>query len=166
MLWIGVVSYDSVAKYYLRQSGHYLDNPPPGCLFAIGVMKMEPVLFDDLPVPCGPLIGLCLVGRPVARNLPQDGSVGEITRMVLDEGLPYGTASKALIAASVAAKKREMKSLISYHDRTKHTGCIYRKAGFKKDGITKPSKTGWSSRCRPKSEGVGSTSKRRWKMEL
>lgn len=166
MLWIGPVSYDASAKLYLQQSGHYLDNPPPGCLFAIGVREMKPVLFDDLPVPCGPLLGLCLVGRPVARNLPQDGSVGEVTRMVLDAGLPYGMASKVLVEAGSIGKKKGMHSLISYHDRTKHTGCIYRKAGFRKDGVTTPGKVGWGSRNRPKSQKVGHTSKRRWKLEL
>lgn len=155
--------YDATAKAYLKQSGHYLDNPPPGALFAIGVFENAAGLFG---VVAGRLIGLCLVGRPVARMLPQDGSVGEITRMVLDAGLPHGTASAVLREAIAVAAKRRMVRLIAYHDRTRHTGCIYRKAGFRKDGTTTPSATGWASRDRPKSADAGSTSKRRWSIAI
>lgn len=165
-LWIGIVSYDASAKLWLAASGHYLDNPPPGCLFAVGVRETAPVLFDDMPVPVGSLLGLCLVGRPIARALPQDGTVGEITRMVLLAGLPYATASEVLRYCARVAGKRGMASLIAYHDRTRHTGCIYKKAGFRKDGVTTPHRTGWASRSRPRSETVGQTSKRRWRLEV
>lgn len=165
-LWIGPVSYDASAKAYLRGSGHYLGNPLPGCLFAIGVRALRPVLFVDLPVADGPLLGLCLIGRPIARMLPQDGSIGEVTRMVLTPGLPHGTASAVLREAGVRAARRGMAALIAYHDRTRHTGCIYRKAGFRKDGATTPSGTGWGSRNRPRSADVGATPKRRWRLTL
>lgn len=165
-LWIGRVSYDAAAKVWLQASDHYLKNAPPGCLFAVGVQAIVPVLFADLPVATGSLLGLCLVGRPVARKLPQDGSVGEITRLFLSSGLPHGTASAVLRQAAQIARSLGMKSLISYHDRTRHTGCIYRKAGFRKDGITVPNTTGWQSRNRPNSVAVGLTSKRRWRLDL
>ena len=155
--------YDATARSYLARSGHYLNNPPPGALFAIGVFEDVDGLFG---VVAGRLIGLCLIGRPVARMLPQDGSVGEVTRMVLDSGLPYGTASAVLREAIAVAAKRRMTRLIAYHDRTRHTGCIYRKSGFRKDGTTAPSATGWASRKRPKSADAGSTSKRRWSIEI
>lgn len=165
-LWIGRVSYTDAVKMWLGASGHYLDNPPPGCLFAIGVRRLEPVLFDDLPVPVGDLLGLCLVGRPSARMLPQDGSVGEITRMVLLPGLPYGLASEVLKRAIREAAERGMAELIAYHDRTRHKGCIYKKAGFKKAGVTTPSGLGWASRSRPKSATAGATSKRKWSIKV
>ena len=165
-LWIGKVSYDAAAKLWLATSGHYLENPPPGCLYAIGVRELAPVLFDDLPVATGALLGLCLIGRPVARMLPQDGSVGEVTRMVLLPGLPHGTASEVLRRAGREAATRGMAALIAYHDRTRHTGCIYRKSGFRKDGLTAPHAVGWGSRDRPKSAAVGLTSKRRWRLVL
>lgn len=163
-LWIGIVSYDTAAKRYLRDSGHYLQNPPPGCLFAVGVTELGPDLLSDVSVSIGPMRGLCLIGRPVARALPQDGSMGEITRLVLDAGLPHGTASAVLRFAASEAWHRGMASLVSYHDRSRHTGCIYRKAGFRKDGATKPRTSGWGSRDRPASEDAGSTSKRRWRL--
>ena len=167
-LWIGHVTYGNDAKRWLKASGHYLDNPPPGCLFAIGVRALRPVLFADLPVADGPLLGLCLVGRPVAPGLPQDHSIGEITRMILLPGLPYGTASVVLRAAAAHGQRRGMLSLIAYHDRTRHKGCIYRKAGFRKDGTTTPSPNsiGWASRPRPNSAHAGDTPKRRWRLDL
>lgn len=165
-LWIGSVSYDASVKAWLQASNHYLNNAPPGCLFAIGVFSSSPSLFVGLDVPVGQMLGLCLVGRPVARRLPQDGSIGEITRLFLTSGLPYGTASAVLRKAADVAKLRGMIALISYHDRTRHTGCIYRKAGFRRDGVTTPRQLGWASRAKRASGTAGQTSKRRWRLEL
>ena len=161
------ISYTDNVKKWLGESGHYLNNPPPGCLYAVGVYAGEPGLFGEL-VAAGPLLGLCLVSRPVARMLPQDGSIGEITRFVLLPGLPYGTASRVLRYAAEVARTRGMEALISYHDRTKHTGTIYKKAGFKKDGVTTPPKgSGWASRNRSESATSNQfTSKRRWRLTL
>ena len=65
----------------------------------MGVKPGASGLFGDT-VAGGDLLGLCLVGRPVARMLPQDGSVGEVTRFVLLDGLPHGTASALLLRAA------------------------------------------------------------------
>ena len=159
-----VESYTDDIRDWLGRTDHYLDNPPIGCLYAVGVRLMVPGLFGS--VAAGPLVGLCLVGRPTARMLPQDGSVGEVTRLWLSPGLPHGTASACLRYAADVARSRGMVALISYHDRTRHTGCIYRKAGFRKDGTTRPSATGWASRDRPASASAGSTPKRRWRLDL
>ena len=61
-----------------------------------------------------------------------------------------------------------MVSLISYHRRDKHSGCIYRKAGFKKWGIVKPPQgAGWGSRERAESTTREQAhSKRRWRLDL
>jgi len=144
---------------------HYLAAPPPGCLFAVAVRPEAPGLFG--PVAAGPLMGVCLVGRPVARMLPQDGTVGEVVRLVL-VGCPYGTASALLRYAADVGRARGMDALISYHDRSRHTGCIYRKAGFRKDGVTKPPKgKGWGSRSgRAQAASSQGTSKRRWRLDL
>lgn len=170
-LWIGVVPYDETAKKYLRNCDHYLQNPPPGCLIAIGVTGAIAGLFRESVSDDKGLLGLCLVGRPVARMLPQDGSVGEVTRMHLANGLPYGTASLVLRKAAEACSRRGMKKLIAYHDRTRHTGCIYRKAGFKKDGVTRSisaSSKGWGSRAGRNQSAIDAsfTPKRRWSIDL
>lgn len=105
-LWIGPVSYDAEARAYLAASDHYLGNPPPGALFAVGVRRAAPGLFDGVEVGAGPLLGLCVVGRPVARMLAQDGSIGEVTRLHLAPGLPHGTASRVLRRAAEVATRR------------------------------------------------------------
>ena len=164
-LWMGPESYTDEAKAWLARSGHYLDNPPPGCLFAVAVREGMPGLFGET-VQTGPRLGLCVVGRPVARELPQDGSVGEVTRFVLSPGLPHGTASRLLLAAADQARVRRMVALIAYHDRTRHTGCIYKKAGFRKDGSVKLRAVGWGNRAGRKSAEYGPAPKRRWRLAL
>ena len=155
-------SYCDEHRAMLRES-HYLAAPPPGCLFAVAVRELQPGLFG--PTPIGPLTGVLLVGRPIARMLPQDGSVGELIRVVL-KGCPYGTASKAIAHTAGVARARGMSAIIAYHDRSRHTGCIYRKAGFRKDGAsTPPQGKGWASRSGRRTDAQG-TSKRRWRLDL
>ncbi len=165
-LWIGRITYGPPERLWMNRHGHYLSNAPPSCLFCIGVHERGTDLVGgDIGV--GPILGMCTVGRPVARMLPQDGSVGEITRMYLINGLPHGTASAVLRACVERARRREMKTLIAYHDRTRHTGCIYRKAGFKKDGLTAAATgKGWGTREGRVSAEYEATPKRRWAIHL
>jgi hypothetical protein len=165
-LWIGRVTYGPPERAWLNAHDHYLNNAPPGALLAVGVLERGADLFGHA-IGIGGLKGLCLVGRPVAPALPQDGTWGEVSRMYLVAGLPHGTASLVLNAAADLATKRGVKVLIAYHDRTRHTGCIYRKAGFRRDGGHLGTSHGWAtSRKRPASEVAGSTPKRRWRREL
>jgi len=123
-------------------------------------------MLGEYPISIGPLLGLCLVGRPVSPRLPQDGSLGEITRMWLAPSLPHGTASRVLRYAAKLAGARGFDALIAYHDRTRHSGCIYRKAGFRKDGVTNPPEGGWGSRPGRRSGEYETTPKRRWRLTL
>lgn len=165
-LWAGTRKYDLHAREWLAKSGHYLDAPPPGAIMTAAIERMVPGLFG--PVPGGDIVGLALLGRPVARNLPQDGSVGELTRFVLDPSLPKGTASHFLRVAFECWFQRDgAVAAITYHDRTRHTGCIYKKAGMRKDGVTRAGtrRGTWSSR--PGREQAASSeepSKRRWRI--
>lgn len=87
--WIGSVSYDDAAKAYLAASDHYLgQKPPAGAYFAIAVRRRGLSLFADVPTGEGPYLGLCVVGRPTARELPQDGTWAQVTRMHLLPGAP------------------------------------------------------------------------------
>lgn len=166
-LWCGTRSYDDRTKEWLGKSGHYLDAPPPGCLVAISLESLTRGLFG--PVPSGELLGLSVLGRPVARNLPQGGGWAELTRFVLTPGLPRETASHVLrVAAEIWFGRPRAEVLISYHDRSRHSGCIYRKAGFRKDGVTRAGtrRGSWSSR--PGREQAASSevpSKRRWRLD-
>lgn len=159
-------SYGRAEREWLDVTGkHYLQNAPPGCLFAVSVRAAATGLLGE-PIGQGPLLGLCLVGRPVARRLDQTGAVGEVTRMVLVPGLPHGAASAVLRFAAALAKARGMTRLIAYHDRTRHTGCIYRKAGFKRDGGTPAKPAAWASRGGRVSGTYEPTAKRRWSLAL
>ena len=166
-VWVGQVRYTAGVRDWLGRTDHYIGNAPPGCLFAVGVREAASGL-AGVEIGVGPLLGLCLVSRPIARMLPQDGSMGEVTRLWLDVRCPYATASRVLRTAAVIAGQRGMASLISYHDRTRHSGCIYRKAGFRKWGVTRPpSGSGWASRDRSSATiREQSTPKRRWLLDL
>lgn len=172
-LWAGRRSYDDEAKAYLARSGHYLDDPPPGAFLAVGLEMLTRGLFGD--VPDGRLIGLGVIGRPIARMLPQDGSCGELLRFVIDPGLPRCTASHLLrVAVEAFAAWRSPRgvtprSLITYHDRSRHSGCIYRKAAFRRDGVSRAGTRRGSWGTRPdRDDAVAAqvTSKRRWRIDL
>lgn len=157
----------NAAWRYLDGSAHYLENPPPGALLAVGVYDEGVGLFD-FPVGDGPLRGLLLLGRPTARMLPQDGTEAEITRLVLDDGFPRGTASALVRFAIARARARGIRRVIAYHDRTRHSGCIYRKAGMRKERKTEARTTsGWETRGRKASTvAAGQTPKTRWSIDL
>lgn len=120
-------------------------------------------------------MGLAVIGRPVARMLPQDGSVGELLRFVLEPGLPRWTASYVLrvavetFARWVSPRRRMADAMITYHDRSRHSGCIYRKAGFRKNGTTRAGTRRGSWGTRPDREQAVSSeepNKRRWRIDL
>lgn len=163
-----IVSYgiNTEAWCYLRRSAHYLQNALPGALVAIGVREPGADLFGE-PTGAGPLRGLLLLGRPIARVLPQDGTMAEITRLVLDDGFPKGTASNLIRFALETAPKRGIRRVDALHDRSRHSGCVYRKAGMRKLSKTKSRTTGgWESRNRSQSAiEAGHRKKQRWTWE-
>lgn len=166
--WVGTRSYDDATKAWLAKSGHYLDAPPPGALLVVSLESYTDGLFGR--VPSGALYGLAVLGRPVARNLPQNGTWAELTRFVLERRFEKDhTASHMMrVAAELWSKRPTSEALISYHDRTRHSGCIYKKAGFRKDGVTRPGtrRGSWSSRP-GREQGASSEmpSKRRWRLD-
>ncbi len=166
-LWAGIRLYDLAARAWMACSGHYLNKPPPQALFAVGVCRLVPGLFELVPAEA--LVGLAVIGRPSARALPQDGSWAELTRFALDPELPPWTASRVLrvVLQRFGARPRA-KTLISYHDRSRHTGCIYKKAGFRKELAVKGrASSGWASRPgRAQSSGSQGTDKRRWRADV
>lgn len=166
-LWAGTRSYDDRTKEWLARSGHYLGAPPPGALLAVSVEPLVPGLF--WPVPSGELLGLGLLGRPNARMLPQDATWAELTRFVLDPALPRETASHVIrVAVELWFARPRAATLISYHDRARHSGCIYRKAGMRKDGTTKAgaARGTWATRGgREQAISSEESSKRRWRID-
>lgn len=159
--------YDDRAKEWLARSGHYLDSPPPGALMTVSLKPLVAGLFGD--VPSGELLGMGVLGRPIARNLPQDSTWAELTRFVLVKDLPRETASHMLrVAAELWFGRPRAAVFISYHDRTRHSGCIYKKAGFRKDGVTQAGtrRGTWASRAgREQAASSEVPSKRRWRLD-
>ena len=164
---VRVEPYTESTRRWLDASDHYLENAVPGAFFCVVVRPERAGLFGGVPDETR-LLGCCTVGRPTARWLPQDGSMGEVTRMFLVPGLAHGTASRVLWVAAVELRRRGGLSLIAYHDRTRHTGCIYRKAGFRRWPVNgkHTSTKGWGSRDGRVSADLPPTNKRRWRLDL
>ncbi len=156
------IRYDATAKLYLDRSGHYLQNAPPGCLLAFAVRERGAGL-GLVDVGDGPIRGLLLLGRPVARAMAQDGSVAEITRLVIDDGFPKGTASALVRFALASAWLAGITRVDALHDRGRHSGCVYRKAGMRKVAQIAMRTSGWESRPRSASAiEHGRSAKTRW----
>lgn len=120
--------------------------PPPGHKFRVGVAAD------------GVLVGVAIVGRPVARAL-DDGSTLEVNRTVTD-GYPnansmlYGAAARAAFALGYTR-------LITYTERAE-TGSSLRGAGWKAIA-ERPSRSGWDHPSRPRDDdGYRSTQRTLW----
>ncbi len=167
-LWAGVRVYDDTTKDWLARSGHYIGKPPPGALLVVGIEDLVAGLFGRVPSGMG-LRGLAVLGRPVARRLPQDGTWAELTRFVLDRALEKTHAASHLlrVAAELWFDRPSAEVIVTYHDRTRHSGCIYKKSGFRKFGGAKPCKTRtWGTRAgREQAMTTEETPKRRWRLD-
>jgi len=161
--FIDIGRYDSAAKAYFESSDHYIGFAPPMAFYTVVVRRSIRGLWGQVP---GELVGLAMFGRPTSPKHPQDGSWMENTRTVLNDGLPYGTASAVLRKGWREAARRGAIVGIAYHDRTRHSGCCYRKAGMNKSGTVCPSRRGWGSRPGRRSSHQPPTPKRRWSIDL
>ncbi len=96
---------------------HRHNKPPQGCLFAIGASDGAQ------------LVGVAIVGRPVARKL-DDSATAEVTRCCTVEGAPKGTPSALYAACWRAAKAMGYRRLITYTLQSE-SGASLRGAGWK-----------------------------------
>ncbi|WP_433431990.1 XF1762 family protein [Nonomuraea sp. CA-141351] len=103
------------AKAFVAWTHRHL-GPPVGAKFAVGVKTTSDTL-----------VGVVIVGRPVARNL-NDGHTAEITRLATD-GTP-NACSALLAAAWRASKAMGYRRLIAY-TRADESGTSLRAAGFR-----------------------------------
>lgn len=111
--------------------------PPPGMVYAIGAAT------DD-----GVLVGVAIIGRPVARRL-QDGRTLEVVRTATDgtrnaNSLLYGAAWRA-------AKALGYTRLVTFTEAGE-TGASLRAAGFKVIAERAP-RPGWDTPSRPRDNG-------------
>ncbi|MBB4930651.1 hypothetical protein F4561_001471 [Lipingzhangella halophila] len=134
----------------LRDAGEYVavwhrhhPRPPRGHKFSLGVCNAQ-----------GYLVGVAIVGRPVARGL-DDARTLEVTRLATD-----GTAnacSKLYGAAWRATRALGYDRLVTY---TQHgeSGASLRAAGWR-PAAALPPRESWN---RPGAAGSGATARMRW----
>lgn len=119
-------------------------DPPVGHMYSLGVF-------------CGRrLVGVAIVGRPVARLL-DDGATLEITRVAVDG--TRNACSALLGAARREAHKRGIGRIVTY-TLPGESGSSLRAAGFRPDGNAGGGK--WARRGRPRVDGHPQERKLRW----
>ena len=143
-----------VAKDFVR--AHHAHNPPPaGDLFRAGIFN-------------GPtMVGVVMVGRPVARLLPQH-EWAEVTRLCLDRSLSdklrYKAASLAYNWAAEEAERRGRCKIITY-TLAEESGMSLRYARWTRDDHVSPGGS-WSRPSRPREDKAPTTAKVRWYRDL
>jgi L-amino acid N-acyltransferase YncA len=124
---------------------HRHHKPPRGCRFVVGCA-------DD-----GAIVGVAIVGRPVARNL-EDGWTAEVTRVCVLESA-RNACSMLYAAAWRAARALGFRRLITY-TLAEEGGASLRGAGWRVVGEA-PGGT-WSRTSRPRVDQHPLQGKLRW----
>lgn len=131
------VSFEDACEFVRRYHRHH--TPPVGHKFSIGVAEWSP------EVPCSRVVGVAMVGRPVARYL-DDGLTLEVNRTATD-----GTAnanSMLYAAAWRAAKALGYRKLVTY-TLASESGSSLRASGWRVVGERK-ARPGWNMPGRPR----------------
>lgn len=130
----------SLQPITLREASRFVElhhrhhDPPTGGLFAVAVNA------------AGSVVGVAIVGRPVARAL-QDGWTAEVTRVAVIEG--HKNACSMLYAAAWrACRSLGYRRLITY-TLMREPGSSLRGAGWRRIGETEDAR-GWDRPGRPR----------------
>jgi hypothetical protein len=117
-------------------TAHHRHNvAPQGHKFSVGIERD------------GTLVGVAIVGRPIARR-QDDGRTVEVTRVcVLDDNR---NANSALYSAAWRAARAMGYSRIITYTLPEESGASLRAAGFRKVGMTEAKAAGWSVPSRPR----------------
>lgn len=135
----------SDAKEFVAQH-HRHHRPPQGALFAIGAAEADE------------MVGVAIVGRPVARRL-DDGWTVEVTRLATTG--ERNACSMLYRACWRAASAMGYKRLVTYTLATEQ-GASLRGAGFRLVGTT-PGNS-WSVKSRPRVDKHPLQEKFRWEI--
>lgn len=141
------------ARDFVRK--HHRHCPPPaGWRFGAGVHNG------------GQLVGVVLVGRPVARAIDHQAVV-EVNRLCvrtdLPDGLTWNACSQLYGWAAREAKRRGFKRVITY-TMSHEPGTTLRAAGWTADGAVKG--RSWSAPSRPRLDKSPRVDKTRWVRQL
>ena len=122
------------ARDFVREH-HRHNAPPQGHKFSIGLLRE------------GRLVGVVIVGRPIAR-WNDDGTTAEVTRCCVLEGNP--NANSALYGAAWrAARAMGYERMLTY-TLPEESGSSLRAAGFRQIGLTEAGRNGWDTPGRPR----------------
>jgi hypothetical protein len=146
VLAIRPVSFREACAFVRAHHRHH--RPPPGGKFWVGVAVGEE------------LVGVAMVGRPVARHL-DDGWTLEVTRCCTD-GTP-NTCSMLYAAAWRAARALGYRRLITYTLATE-PGTSLKAAGWQVSGQTHGGR--WNCVSRPRADAHPIGPKRRWEVRV
>ena len=112
------------------------------------------------------LVGVAIIGRPVARKL-DDGFTGEVTRLCVNEDAPRNACSFLYRCAWRAWSAMGGQRLVTY-TLGSESGASLRGAGFKLVGISPSWKEGkgWTTRTNRVWQPVHNESKIRWEVSV
>jgi hypothetical protein len=113
---------------------HRHNKPVRGCRFALGAEQ------------AGALVGVVIVGRPVARKLDRQ-NVAEVTRLCVPDGAPKNACSFLYGAARRVWFAMGGTRLVTYTLRTE-SGASLRGAGWTPEPVEPRGERGWLSRER------------------
>ncbi|CAB4137661.1 hypothetical protein UFOVP326_49 [uncultured Caudovirales phage] len=135
---------------------HRHNKPPVGDIFRAGVWNG------------GDLVGVAMVGRPVARKLAEAGDAVEVTRLCIRTDLPRELTWKAASAlyrhAAEEAARRGYRKIITYTLRDEESGMSLRYARWKPEAETKGGS--WDRPGRPREDKAPTVPKIRWAKKL
>lgn len=135
------------AREYVRQNHRHHPNTVGG-LFALAAERD------------GGLVGVVIVGRPVARGLC-DGATAEVTRCCTDGS--RNVCSFLYGAARRAAQALGYRKLVTY-TLEEEIGTSLAASGFERKALTKGGQ--WGCPSRPRRDGALACRKVRWEREL
>lgn len=116
------------------------------------------------------LLGVCTVGRPVARALDAT-TIVEVTRCAVrtdvPEGLTWGACSMLYTAAAREAAARGFQKIITYTLESEQASALkgLQGSGWRKVHKTRPNKT-WNCPSRPRRQKSPTCAKWRWENQL
>ncbi len=121
------------------EAHHYYHRGVPGWKFVLGMYNGSE------------LCGVIVLGHPTARKEDHEHTL-EIVRIAFAPGAPKNSPSRLIGAAKRRAQRDGYSRIITYADTALgHDGGIYKAAGFKQVGETRPHDWSCPSRPRPNS---------------
>lgn len=145
MLELRPCTLKDAAAFVAQHHRHHA--PPHGARFAIACMA------------AGEMVGVVIVGRPVARAL-DDGTTAEAVRVCTSAAAPLGTCSKLLRAAWRAWSAMGGRRLVTY-TLARESGASLRGAGFILERVV-PAKTWDCPSRRRQRRAIDAEPKARW----